>query len=1121
MPTTAPLPSPATSRPMPAAATGGSGSATDPARSRTLILVVWLATLILGASTWCATWVLSERDQHDAMQRAQRDTANLARIIAEQTTRAISSADRVLHVVGYDLQHRHSEDTLLRDLMGSASLESDLLLQLAHADRNGDLVQTSVEGAPAKVNLSDREHFRVHKDGTHKGLFISRPVFGRASGKWSIQLSRRVDAPDGTFDGIIVASLDPFYFSRIFDDLDVGEHGVIVIFGRDGILRARNILTNEMLSRDLPPSSGLQKAVQEAPEGFLRTTSPIDGVTRLMSYRTLTAYPLVVAAGFAETDFMAETWTRQRAYVLGATGASVLLLVLASLVTWHSLVQERIKRALDEAIRQSRANKQKLKDIAETASDWFWEMDTDFRFTSVSGPIDGQEADEAAFLGRRRDEIALREPGDEAFWREHRRCLEEHRPFRNFEFTCLEPAGGTRVWSVSGKPVFDEAGTFRGYRGSGADITKRHRAERSLAASEHRYRAMFEAVGQPIVTTDQDGSIIGFNPSAERLFGHREEEVTGWSIALLMPEPDRSIPLDLLKRCRAAGHASPVMEQRELTIRRKDGATVPVEIALSGWRSDGRDCFIGILRDLTQTKQIEDSLRQARDSAEHANRMKSQFLATISHEIRTPMHGVLGTLALLGDGDLAPEHRHLATVARRSAETLLRLLDDILDFSKLEAGRITIEEADCDPAQVLETVLELFEPGARDKGIALSVELAPSVPDAVMTDAARLRQILCNLVGNALKFTEAGHVVMRVRRGGDLEGGRFRLEFEVEDTGIGLHPEAAATLFDRFTQADSSITRRYGGTGLGLAICKELCAAMGGGIGVRSAPGQGSLFTFSITCLASTPQERTDRERAAQAAAPPPALPPLRVLAVDDNPVNRDIVRRLLQRGGHSVLIASDGREAVRMAEETDIDLVLMDVQMPGMDGLEATRRIRGLENRNSRIPIIALTAQASRSSQSECLAAGMNGFVTKPVRPNVLWREMAAALCGREAEAEALPAAPPGPESLIDREQSESIAGVLGPEGWREAIDGLAASARKQIVTLHRALDGGEVEHRRVAHSLKGMAWNVGAKRLGAVAAEIEKAACLEEARPLVAGLEDLLARTLDALEGTAPVTG
>jgi signal transduction histidine kinase len=232
---------------------------------------------------------------------------------------------------------------------------------------------------------------------------------------------------------------------------------------------------------------------------------------------------------------------------------------------------------------------------------------------------------------------------------------------------------------------------------------------------------------------------------------------------------------------------------------------------------------------------------RARETAEHANRMKSDFLATISHELRTPMNGVLGMLALLEGDDITPAQRQQAATARRSAEGLLDLLDDILDFSKLEAGKSVIDAGNCDPVQIANVVVELLRPKAEAKGLALSLHIGPSVPDAVVTESTRLRQILFNLVGNAIKFTASGEVSVRAQRGTELPGNRFLLEFEVEDTGIGIAPEVIPKLFRHFTQADSSITRTYGGSGLGLAICKRLCELLGGSISISGTPGKGSL----------------------------------------------------------------------------------------------------------------------------------------------------------------------------------------------------------------------------------------------------------------------------------------
>lgn len=968
----------------PAASTArstGPGGEMFARRSRRLIAVLWATAVVLTATAWITALFLTDRDFQQTMNRAERDTANLTRIIAEQTARAIGGTDELLTFAAYDLHRFGATSANLRDVFRNAVENSEILLQLAVTDADGNLIQTSVEDAPTGVNLGDREHFRVHKDGIVQGAFISRPVFGRASGKWSIQLSRRINAPDGGFGGIIVASLDPFYFSRIFSALDVGEKGAVMMAGYDGILRARSVMDGTVLGMDIGQGN-LMQAARSHDTGFIRSTSLLDNTRRLIGFRSVAGYPLFVAVGFDEASFLAGTHTL-RWVAMGVAGVlSLILLVVAVVGTLQIRAQSRAHATLASTAAQLRAREFQLRDILETASDWFWEMDENFRFTGFSGSFRAFNGDQNSLLGHRRDEIAARPREEDAAWREHLETLAAHRPFRHFEYTIAQPDGEIRIWSVSGKPIFGEDGRFAGYRGSGYDVTDVRRAERALAASEQRYRSMVEAVRQPIIVTDDAGIVTGFNPAAEGLFGHPAAAVTGRNVAILL----------------ADGKADLAPGTRERDIRRADGGTVTVEWAWSVWHSGGQRHFTAIIWDISQAKRIESDLRLARDSAENASRLKSQFLATISHEIRTPMNAVLGSLTLLSGSPLVADDKRLVEVARQSAEGLLRLLDDILDFSKLESGKITLEEVVCAPAALVADVISMFQPTAGEKGLALSFQPDPSLPDAIVSDPARLRQILFNLVGNAIKFTPAGHVTVRARLGEQRDDGMLRVDFAVEDTGIGISAHTLPTLFERFTQADTSVTRRFGGTGLGLAICRELCALLGGSISVDSIPGKGSLFRFSIVCPRG---DAGSLPSGGDSPAPAPRLPPLRVLVVDDNTVNREILRKLLERAGHMVDTAEDGGQAVDMARHTRFDVVLMDVQMPTMDGLTATRLIRALPPPANGVPVIALTAHASGSSRPECLSAGMDGFAAKPLRPAQLFQEIAAVLDKRDQEPE------------------------------------------------------------------------------------------------------------------------
>jgi hypothetical protein len=416
-----------------------------------------------------------------------------------------------------------------------------------------------------------------------------------------------------------------------------------------------------------------------------------------------------------------------------------------------------------------------------------------------------------------------------------------------------------------------------------------------------------------------------------------------------------------------------------------DGRTIWMDVSSSIIESPQGPRVLSIFRDVTARKLDEARLNEAVLKAEASRRSKSEFLANMSHEIRTPMNGVLGMTALALDGPLEPEQRQYLEMSQDSAKSLLGLLNDILDLSKIEAGRLDIDSVDFSPRQVIGDLLNSVALAARKKGIQIHAHIAPELPATVNGDPMRLRQVLMNLIGNAIKFTERGSVTVELNSSA-AESGSLRLMGTVIDTGIGVPADRHSQIFDAFAQADGSTTRRFGGTGLGLAICKRLLQLMNGSIWVESEAGQGSAFHFTVevrpaTSICAAP---------CLPIAPIPTTPvrSLKVLLAEDNRVNQMLAVRLLERSGHSVSVAANGRDAVNLFENGHYDAVLMDVQMPEMDGLEATRLIRQAESDSGskqRTLVIALTAHAMAGDEQTCIRAGMDGYLSKPLDPRML----------------------------------------------------------------------------------------------------------------------------------------
>ncbi|MGE3908284.1 MAG: ATP-binding protein [Chloroflexota bacterium] len=559
----------------------------------------------------------------------------------------------------------------------------------------------------------------------------------------------------------------------------------------------------------------------------------------------------------------------------------------------------------------------------------------------------------------------------------------------------LRHKDGHWVWIETRRTLhYDEHGTLTGYEAISRDVTERVEHAHQLEVSETRLRMALEAARISFWEIDPDTGRMWRTGQASRLAGTTSNDDLGETLDDVLAhihEDDRERIRENLMA--AATHGTIV--EHSFRILWPDGTIRWLAARGRAMRreSDGAIRVMGTTMDITERNAAETALISANVAlaeaaasaealareAEAASRAKSDFLATMSHEIRTPLNGVIGLTALLLDDTLTPRQRDDAEMIRSSAEALRAIVDDILDFSKIEAGRLNLETVELDPRDLVDDVVAILADQARRRGLHLDTKLAPDLPRHLRGDPIRLRQILLNLVGNAIKFTPTGQVEIIVSV--DAAEPDTLVRFEVQDSGIGISPELQARLFQPFTQADSSTTRRYGGTGLGLAISRRLVELMGGSIGVDSVEGKGSTFWFVAPLRTAQPM-RAGAPLAPTSSMIPPTVhgavhPPL--LVVDDNPINRKVAARIAERLGFQVDTAEDGHEAVAAAADKQYAAILMDCQMPGLDGFEATAAIRAAEPPGQHTPIIALTANAFAGVRDECLAGGMDDYIAKP----------------------------------------------------------------------------------------------------------------------------------------------
>ncbi|MGD9609540.1 MAG: ATP-binding protein [Desulfovibrionaceae bacterium] len=992
---------------------------------------------------------------------------------------------------------------------------------------NGHVVSSTIGGLP-DIDDADRSWFRPALQSGDIRLGGYHPATADAPAR--LLLAQPVREPSGEVVGLCVLGLRLDWFSRLFAGISFPDQTEARLLDTSGRILAawpeepRRIGQHMPDATDLPPQnrtdahviwtaprpSGVSYCniavpvlVDGKPELILRLRRPLAAVLAPLDTamkRDMALLALVLALALAAAHAFARFFIlRPTAHLARmaqdmaagdlsrrsglAAGRDEIADLARALDTMGATLEERIRFT------------QELIDVVPTP---LFYKDLDGRYLGCNRAYEQTLHPLSAILGKKSCAFAPQAQA-ELCAAEDRRLLEA--PDQTCTYECSITFRDASLHDVIiFKAVFRSAsGAPAGIVAVIMDISERKCSERALTASESKYRALLASMGDGFASVDGQNHIVESNPAFQDMLGYNQEELYGLTVQDLSPEDGADL---LPERGTLSEEDVPVSGVYFKRYRRKDGTLFPVSLRRSRYPAQaGSDCrYFVIARDMTVLAAYENDLRAAKDAAETASRAKSDFLAKMSHEIRTPLNAIIGMTELTLATPLTPEQHDALDTAREASKVLLAVINDILDISRIEARKLELAVEDFDLRRTVAVMVRTLRPQAAPKGLTLTLRLAPEVPRYVRGDQGRLRQVLMNLVGNAIKFTRKGGISLAVRPSDTppTDPDTVFLDFRVADTGIGIPRDKLEHIFELFTQADALVGEHYGGTGLGLAICRELARLMRGSIHVASETGQGSVFTATLAFTAG-------QAPVAAPDAPTPPDPketgmPLRILVAEDNPVNVKVATTYLGRRGHETVVAGSGREALAALARKTFDLVFMDVEMPDIDGLEATRRLRDGQAGplNRQVPIYAMTAHVLSGAKDRCLQAGMNGYLAKPLD----FKDLDDLLAGTNPARNDLRVSPapsaPEPPALDVAAALKRLGGDV--ELLREVQDDFLQlfPGKLRTIGLCQETENWE-EAAMAAHSLKNIVGAVGAEAARILAGRLEES--LHQADAVAAG--------------------